>query len=195
MNMLASGRAPGVRPGIGRGVDREPQPPPPRARLPYLGGRLRRGPWPVPGLAARSRSGRAQRPRPGPRPRRRAAAVCLPAGRQKASSPVCPAANASYCAPCLARGGTAAPATAEPATSPHDQRIRPRPPARNTHPPALSGTHTAEHGTPAAPGTAPPRLRPAPHLAAAPTSPARSAARTPPAPSAPRDRLQPSAQS
>jgi hypothetical protein len=40
----AQTRASGVRPGMGRGVDREPQPPPPRARLPHLGGRLRLDP-------------------------------------------------------------------------------------------------------------------------------------------------------
>jgi hypothetical protein len=38
VDVLPAGRAPGVRPGVGGGIDREPQPPPPRARLPHLGG-------------------------------------------------------------------------------------------------------------------------------------------------------------
>jgi hypothetical protein len=39
MDVPAAGRALGVRPGIRRRVDREPQPPPPRARVPHLGRR------------------------------------------------------------------------------------------------------------------------------------------------------------
>ncbi len=44
MDMAAPGRALGVRPGVRRGVDREPQPPPPRARVPDLPGCLRGNP-------------------------------------------------------------------------------------------------------------------------------------------------------
>ena len=36
MHVVALRRALGIGPGVGGGVDREPQPPPPRARLPYL---------------------------------------------------------------------------------------------------------------------------------------------------------------
>ena len=83
MDVAASGGAFGVRAGIGGGVDREPQPPPPRARLPDLRGVCGRAGQPGRGPAARSRSCRELRPRSWPLPRRRAAAACRPAARRR----------------------------------------------------------------------------------------------------------------
>jgi hypothetical protein len=102
-------------------------------------------------LSHRSRSCRAPWSRPWPGHRRPAAAACRSAALRTLPrrSPRRPARHTAR----RDRGGTAAPATAEPATSPHDQRTRSRPPARRTHPAGPSGTHTAGPGTSAAPGT------------------------------------------
>ena len=152
VDVLAARRAPRVRPGIGRRVDRDPRPAPAGARVPDPGGVRRRHPGQRPAQQPAVDDVVLRDPGPGLRPVHQRRQHLREQGEQPLV--IDPPGRQRIVERAVARGGTPAPATAAPATAPGGPSTKRRPPARTARRPAPSGTRAAAPGTPAAPPSA-----------------------------------------